>query len=261
MTKRAKFVLAGIGALLVVILMCAAGFAVLFVGLSNSRRTALKAQCGTHLKSLGTAYAVYAAANNDKLPSGVLPPGSWMCDENFPALATVASSLNSGGLNSASMAKWTYCPANAHQQPAPGASLFELTASAGMIGDSRHVMGYISTMDRPEMPPLTGLRAMPKLQYHTKMSIVQNANTTELLLDWIISDKPPAPEAAVTTWTGITAPPRPGIYDTSHLSGKIPAGANVLTFDGHVEWRPFNPANATPIPQTPGGPTFWIPNP
>ena len=86
----------------------------------------------------------------------------------------------------------------------------------------------------------------------------RDSNTAELALDWILSDKPTAPG---DNWTGITAPPRPGIYDTSHLSGNTPAGANVMTFDGHVEWRPFNAAKATPIPQVPGGPTFWIPKP
>ena len=93
------------------------------------------------------------------------------------------------------------------------------------------------------------------------MSVSSYAATSELAVDWIISDQPQAPETHAVSWTGITAPGRPGVYDTSHIRGKTPTGANVLAFDGSVSWRPFDPAKATPVLQTPGGPTFWIPNP
>jgi hypothetical protein len=252
MTKRSKYLLAGVAALFVVIVMCALGFSILLIGISNSRSRALKTLCATHLKSLGTVCAVYAAANNDALPNGSLPPGSWMCDEKdgfMSAVRTTASSVSSSGLSPTSLEKWFYCPANAHQDPA--------VLWGGPAAPYR-VTGYVWTIERAGKPPLAGLRTMPPLQYHRKMSISQYSATAELLLDWIISDKPETPGAS---WTGITAPGRPGIYDTSHIRGKTPTGANVLAFDGSVSWRPFDPAKSTPVPQTPGGPTFWIPNP
>jgi hypothetical protein len=228
MTKRAKW---DLGIIVVLVLL---GLLIPLV-IAHSRRADLRSLCATHLKSLGTVCAVYASANNDANPiANSLPPGSWMCDVKggwADALMSAAEGSKVGGLSPASVQKWFLCPANTRQSTTVVWS--DPTAPY-------QVMGYVF----PEPPP--------------KLTVSRNASTTELALDWIISDKP---TAAGASWTGITAAGRPGIYDTNHVKGNTPTGANVLAFDGSVTWRSFNPANATPIPQVPGGPTFWIPKP
>jgi prepilin-type processing-associated H-X9-DG protein len=112
------------------------------------------------------------------------------------------------------------------------------------------------------MTPLVGVRTPhapsdpPAIEYHDKFALARKAGQTELAWDWIISDKP---DAATSSWMGFTAPGRAGVYDTSHMSGGKPAGANVLAFDGHVEWRGFAGASLTPIAQSSTGPVFWVP--
>jgi prepilin-type processing-associated H-X9-DG protein len=123
--------------------------------------------------------------------------------------------------------------------------------------------GYIWTNTRPSGsgPDLTGLREKPSLQYHDHFTIKSRPSETELAADWLISDT-----STPKTWTNINVPSHPASpYSTSHMKGTTPSGANVACFDGHVEWRAFNPANpakATAIQQTgANAPYFWIPNP
>jgi len=241
MTTRIKLFM-GLGAVLIGLMACVVIVALWFVAnMALGNGMAMRRRCATNLKELGTVVATYAAQYNDQLTVFAGPGGSWMCDQpsNWPSMGAAAPGMSFPNIN--------YCPANTHQDPAV---LWGGPAAAYCV------TGYVWTNDRPGMPPLAGLRPAPVLEYHQKFSISRGASEAELAVDWIISDKPAAAGAA---WTGITAPGRPGIYDTSHLAGKTPAGGNDLMFDGHVEWRPFNPANATAVPQTPGGLSFWFP--
>ena len=170
------------------------------------------------------------------------PGGTWMCDQP-PEWASVGGSAAVAGF---SFPDVNYCPANTHQDPA---------VLWGGAAAPYRVTGYVWTNERPGMPPLAGLRATPPLEYRKRFSTVRSAES-ELALDWIISN---SPAAAGASWTGITAAGRPGVYDTSHLAGTVPAGGNVLTLDGAVMWRPFDPARSMAVPQTPAGPAFWFP--
>lgn len=206
--------------------------------------------CRTNLKGIGTSCSLYAASNNDSLFAGTTPfTGSWMCDQPKNLMGgLVGTTLPPGG----GEPRRFYCPANADQDVSTlwGFSPFTIT-------------GYAWTSDRSslpdnKMPPLDGLRKAPPLMYHQTMTKEPDQSRTELAWDWIIS-----PTTAGATWGGVTDPGRPGVYATSDMKGQMPAGANVLCFDTHVEWRPFVKGNATPIPQGggAGAPVFWLPNP
>jgi prepilin-type processing-associated H-X9-DG protein len=245
MTTRAKVFLIVGGVLLVVVLIGTVFLSVLFIGISNARRAALRTTCATRLKSLGSCVAVYAASYNDALPTFSGPAGTWMCDQSvdWPAVGALSAAMSP----KLSFPDLNYCPANNKQDPG---------ALWGGAAATHRVTGYIWTNDRPGMPSLAGLRTAPALEYHKKFIVTRGASETELALDWIISDKP---TAAGASWTGITAAGRPGVYDTSHLVGKSPAGGNALLFDGHVEWRAFDAGKSPAVPQTPAGPAFWFP--
>jgi hypothetical protein len=174
--------------------------------------------------------------------------GSWMCDQPTDLLRDVEQA--NGGED---LLRRCYCPENESQKKQ---ALREFAPY--------RISGYIWMNDRSDlpgnkMPSLSGLRQTPPLKYHRKLNDAIDPRNEELAADWIIS-----PTTAGKSWQGITAKGRPGEYDTSHMSTpEIPGGAHVLCFDGHLEWRPFQKSNATPIPQGggPGAPVFWLPNP
>jgi prepilin-type processing-associated H-X9-DG protein len=201
---------------------------------------------------LGNAVVVYASMYSDQLPSFSTPSGSWMSDQPKEWESLKTAILPAGV--KFDFAKWNYCPANTNQDQA---TLWGGPAAAYRI------TGYVWTNERAGMPPLVGIRTPhgpmdpPAIEYHDKFTVARGVSQTELALDWIISYKP---DAATATWTGFAGSGRPGIYDTSHMDRGKPGGANVLAFDGHVEWRPFDAAKATPVPQSGTGPVFWFPN-
>jgi prepilin-type processing-associated H-X9-DG protein len=249
MTKKAKFP-STVGCIVLLIFLCAGvPLVILITGLQSARTSAQHTVCATNLKAIGNAATTYALMFSDQLPSFSTPSGSWMCDQP----AEWASLSRVGGIPEANFAKWNYCPASTNQDQA--------TLWGGPTATYR-ITGYVWTNERAGMPPLVGIRTPhaptdpPDIDYHDKFAIARKASQTELALDWVISDKP---DAATASWTGFTATGRSGIYDTSHMNRNTPGGANVLAFDGHVEWRPFDPAKATPVPQSPTGPVFWIP--
>ncbi len=146
-----------------------------------------------------------------------------------------------------------YCPQNDDQDPKvlanwnPGIS----------------VWGYAFFNDRgPDakgMPQNFPPRVSP-IGYVNILKAAVAPSDQILGLDWIISR---APEALSVGSGDVSRPGPPTIeYSTSHMRGKLPAGANVLCADSHTEFRRFDPANAAAIKQ-PGSvfAYFWIPDP
>jgi prepilin-type processing-associated H-X9-DG protein len=207
-----------------------------------------RASCARNLKYLGTSLAIYAVQFNDQLPvDSATFAGTWMTDQSAMCNGyTAISPPPSGSFDPRSV---FYCPSNRGQ---------DLATLWGGPAAPYRITGYVWTNERPGMPNLAGLRPNPPLEYHEKFAWTRQTSESELAADWIISD---TNQAKGARWNGITAAGRPGTYDTSHMSGNMPAGANCLMFDGHYEWRRFNPATATAVPQGAGGPSFWFAGP
>src|SRR3954447_9104013 len=94
--------------LLVVVAIIALLIAILLPSLGKAREMTYRTVCGTNLKGQGSAFAIYAAQYNDKLPS--VTGGSWLHDmSNANCEALVGTSLNNG-MSESSIRKWFYCP-------------------------------------------------------------------------------------------------------------------------------------------------------
>jgi hypothetical protein len=131
-------------------------------------------------------------------------------------------------------------------------------------------------------------KRVPPLQFYTRMHQSVLSGRSDLALDLIFSNarsSDPQPHFIDNSGTISTWPPNPNftwVYDfihsrttdwpsTNHLQGVLPAGGNVLSLDGHVEWRKWNPntafiAGTGPPRQTPDvyigfPPFFWFPAP
>ncbi len=99
--------------LLVVVAIIALLIAILIPSLRKARESALRTGCGTHLKTQGTAFALYANQYSDKLPS--MPGGNWLhdvADDTCKAMIGVSQTNSLAGLSETSIRKWFYCPSN-----------------------------------------------------------------------------------------------------------------------------------------------------
>lgn len=249
MMKRKGFTL------LEAIVVTAVAAAVLLPALARARSNARRTVCATNLKTIGMTYAIYAADYNDELPPTGKGAGDlqWLCDQTQSTSDVLAApSSGAAALKPADMQRILYCPQNENQNP-------EAIIKWGDIS----VWGYAATNDRgpdAKSMPTDFPKRNPPLAYHAKFSATANPSQQELAFDWIITDHPDKADFSKP----ITRNGKPNLtFTTSHLNGKTPAGANILAFDGHVEWRSFNANNGVAIKQSGGAnpPYFWLPNP
>jgi len=222
--------------LLVVVAIIAVLIAILLPSLGTVRESARRTVCGTNLKSQGTAFSIYAQQFNDNLPAFTNGSGFWVHDEPFEFGETLLSTSHTAAssMTAQSMRRWFYCPSN------PAANVEDLWNYGTIHNLSYRAMGYTYLNDRRaaggagNYPPLP-TRANPVLAYQRKLVATPNPTENELALDEILS-----PDNAGSNSSFNSPPPTNAApAGTSHLKGKFPAGANVLSFDGHVAWRDF----------------------
>jgi prepilin-type processing-associated H-X9-DG protein len=202
--------------------------------------------CPIYLRSLGTAFAVYAAGNSNDLPSSNVQLSS-LCEQSLGARdaiveAALTSQASMGGLSETSVRKWMYCPANSKQVRD------DLWAGRGIS-----TWGYVCMNDRGAaggMPAMFPARRVP-LRYISDLSKVRQPGEAILALDVVVTDKDTAPLDYVPKGTAVS-------FGSSHLAGLKPRGVNVLHADGSVEWVPWDEKTAVAVPQ-PGGGYFWFP--
>lgn len=147
-----------------------------------------------------------------------------------------------------------YCPSNLIHNDN---FLWNFNATTPGVNPTHRLIGYAWFNDRGTgVIDCTFPTRTPPLAFQRKFSATPNPSVLELALDSCISDKNPA-----TTWTAVPATAFAGLSTRSsnHVTG-VPTGANVLSFDGHAEWRAFAVNRAAPI-QIASGPVFWVPNP
>jgi len=260
--------------LLVVIAIIAVLIAILLPALSRARDTAKKTQCAANLSALGKGLAIYASQFNDTLPN-TGPNGSfwyWDVPKDLNELMIGAVKGSATGMSADRVRRLFYCPSN----PAQNSDYWWK-----FNGSPFSVLGYAYLGDRrPDSLPsnlamagasnIAGTaKRLPPLGFYKRMQATPMAGRTDLFLDSILSKTKTttlnrnfvAMQEAGIGDLNAQAPP----HDSSHLDrGNKPQGANVLCFDGHVEWRPLN-LNTSFVAgvgaSITGAPFFWFPAP
>jgi prepilin-type N-terminal cleavage/methylation domain-containing protein len=234
--------------LLVVVAIIALLIAILLPSLGKAREMARRTTCATNLKGQGGSFAIYAAQFNDRLPVFANDNSQWLHDEDVQVGNTFLNATLSDTLSATSIRRWFYCPANPMQQSDIAWTKFSTSAHYRAFG-----YGYLNDRWAPNTPNIklspgdarSAPRAsgrQPPITYHQRFNSEPFPSDSELAFDEVLSKAIDSNDFSVPN--AYSAFPSP----TSHLSGSLPSGANVLSFDGHVGWRAWGGvAKATAI--------------
>ncbi len=199
--------------LLVVIAIIGILAAILLPALASAKVRAYTAKCKSNQMQIGKALLMYAHDNGSLLPDRRVAPyngGGWPWD--IPVTLTTLFNNN----YELSMPLY-YDPAN---------QFMDMTKSWNFTPNF-HVTGYVWLLPGgPRIPlPLT----------------VDNVDGNSNAASGIPAFNPSARELvvdAVVALNGNYAKVQGGQLDrTSHMTGDLPAGGNILFTDGHTEWR------------------------
>lgn len=263
--------------LLVVIAIIAVLIAILLPALGRARDTARKTQCAANLAALGKGIAIYAAQYNDTLPNTGPNAAIWYWDVPKATYELMVGAVRGSMANASaeSARRIFYCPNNTDQNVE---RYWQFTGPNGFS-----VIGYLYMGDRkPDgmadnaAMKLIGTagnanaRRNPPLGFYKRFQATPRGGQTDLALDSIISNTRNSPPLYTNkNFSEVIGDTTPGAtpHRTNHMDKAKPTGANVLCFDGHVEWRPFNPSTTyvagvgTSPATTTGKPQFWFPAP
>jgi prepilin-type N-terminal cleavage/methylation domain-containing protein len=247
--------------LLVVIAIIAILAAMLLPALSRAKDKARRVQCMNNLHQVEVALTMYAGDSRDKLPS--LTGANWAWD--VPRAA--ADAMVTSGL----LKKSFYCPGTSSRFD--DGDNFANAYSLWNFPGAYRVVGYALVFDQ------TTLYTTNRNQTIRAEAITVGGTTftppvteTVLAADATISrigqynDNPLVRNTY--NYTEVTAPSGQGYrppdgngpqkpHLSPHLNGRIPAGGNVGTKDGHVEWRKFPDMHQRVDPAGGPWPGFW----
>jgi prepilin-type N-terminal cleavage/methylation domain-containing protein len=257
--------------LLVVIAIIAVLIAILLPALGRARENAKKTQCAANLSAWGKGLAIYAAQFNDTLPNSGANTSLWYWDvpKTVYELMIGAVKGSTQGMSADRARRMFYCPTN----PTQNDDYYYKFNNAAFS-----VLGYTYLGDRKpdSLPPNSAMalasnaagtaKRVPPLGFYKRMQGQKMGARTDLTLDAILSNNHNNPVVFTNqnfsrVVGDVNGPP----HQSSHLDrGDRPSGANVLCFDGHAEWRPFQTATAfwAGTGATASGyPYFWFPAP
>ena len=241
--------------LLVVIAIIAILAAMLLPVLATAKERARRASCMNNLKQLGLAIHMYADDNSDNLPHSNGSDPTWgndLWDLPF-SMADSIGNAQPGASNNVYRAIF-YCPGGYtsaqnvdswwdFENKLRESSYAWLISRDGTQMNGAQKNAYGSTITYPST--ITSPKGW--LTKATKpFSSSDSVSTAEMVVDTVIS----SPNGTLSDqFTGIPSTAvdstgkliLPKGYNSNHMatSGKVPSGGNVLTLDGHVEWRRF----------------------
>ena len=234
--------------MLVVIAIIGILAALLLPVLTAAKQRAIRISCASNLHQIGVAIQIYCGDNSDKLPdlrflpftqtAGVVA-GNWPWDMSTNFISTM---MNNGVSQNV-----FYCP---------GDSAFDCTNTwdfgvdaVGPAGGFR-ITGYVWLLPGSGANMGAPANVAETPFWKTNILVVpaiggvggQNPSTSELVVDDVIQD------VNTGAWAPVLLGGLPPTIEqrTSHLSGKLPAGGNILFEDTHVQWRRFNQMEPTP---------------
>jgi len=259
--------------LLVVVAIIAVLIAILLPSLARSKDMAKRTLCATYLKSQGTAVAIYASGNNDSVPVFYNSQAGWPHDQDkqfgntlLDISQTTADNMQ-GTQGSETIRKWFYCPANVHYNDDPSFNAWNNTPASNVRA---HGYAYFNARVAPGSEQkvfddfLLPSPRTPPLKYLFKWSANQFASQVEFAEDLMYGPSAGTllPDLSNVTWVA-TGPIAPDGFNNSvshRVNRAKPAGNNVLTCDGHVEWRAFSPTKVH-YSQPIGGANWFFPDP
>ena len=246
--------------LLVVVAIIGVLIAILVPSLGRVRDTSRRTVCGTNLKSQGSAMSIYAQQFLDYLPAFTNGSGYWVHDEPFEFSETLLNTSRQAAtdMSPTSIRRWFYCPSNSTSTTAD-----ELWNYGPRNGQNYRAMGYTYLNDRRAAGgngnyPALPVRVFPRLAYRSKLVSTPFPADNELALDEIMSPD----NNGLFSQFNVPPPTNAAPAGTSHMKGKVPSGANLLFFDGHVAWRPW-PRDAAKVLAiaNAGNSNHWLINP
>jgi prepilin-type N-terminal cleavage/methylation domain-containing protein len=231
--------------LLVVIAIIAILAAMLLPALARAKQRAQRAQCVNNLRQAAIALHMYAHDWNDKMPDLQGLGGAW--DWDLPWTA--------GDYMLAGTTQWKimYCPGTGFSDT----NNYDLYYNYAR--NNFHVIGYALTF--PGTASLVPTNANPKIvpqpiPFGPGFLPAPNISDRVLMADATLSDNMQITDSLRDTYKYV------GIqggyfraHNSPHMSGRLPAGGNLMMLDSHVEWRKFNKFHVRT--QNPAFPGFW----
>jgi prepilin-type processing-associated H-X9-DG protein len=205
--------------------------AVLLPTLGRARERAKITVCGSNLRTDAQAVMIYAAQWGDRTPQ--TSGGGF-------ALWDVPFGMRDAIVVAGSGRKEMYCPSNLGVNVnsrwnfrAPGNTNFsDVLPTDPNYGTYYGVIGYVCFLKRPATtyPTLSYDRTNPPIEYKTRVSGTTFPAQAEMFMDLVASNRGMNP----TQFVGLTSAGG-NAFDTSHMLGKLPFGANTAYMDGHVD--------------------------
>jgi len=228
MSRRRAFTLIE---LLVVVAIIAILIAILIPSLGKAREMAVRSTCAANLKGHGQSFGMYSTQFADRLPVATTYTGGSL-HEVAAGFTDQLLSQPTGTNNAVTGQKWFYCPSNNTDTGGYPTRLGYSYLNVRTMGYQQDLSTAGSNSTLPVITQGTNTqttRSNPPLSYHDKWNGAVFASTSELALDDIIS-------SSTTDFSS----PISGVGYTNHMkSDTYPAGANVLYFDGHVQFKTF----------------------
>jgi prepilin-type N-terminal cleavage/methylation domain-containing protein len=220
--------------LLVVIAVIAMLLAVLVPTLHRAREQAKRILCGNQMKQAGLGLAVYANANDSKLPSDSKAAAYiYLWDLATPAINAIAKSAGAEDKPD-TLKNLFYCPS------APREILTEALKKnywePRVWGTYNYrVVGYFYLLKRPPGGGIVHIEA-GKAELLDRLN-TSKASVSELITDMVLSQRDRSREGGLmyTYVEEVAGQPMP----TNHIRKNAPLGGNVVYADLHMRWRNF----------------------
>ncbi|MDB6017160.1 MAG: type secretion system protein [Pedosphaera sp.] len=239
--------------LLVVIAIIAILAGLLLPALATAKEKAKRANCMSNLKQIGMCLQIYADDNR-----GVLPEKSALDTAAGSAMWDLSYNMADTMVNSGASRKLLYCPGgfttvqeNDFWWNYPNQRVTSYQWVISRDGTQNYTTQIVA--------PPTGLGGLAQKGYIIKMTQVftnfYTPASTELVTDIVVSEGSGILSDKFTGVYTVNLAAIPKGYNSSHMSGKSPAGGNILMMDQHVSWRKFRDMKAWGY--WPGGVNRW----